>query len=70
MLFQSERCKIGLPSWLSSDKNLIVRSSDPAYEARVKIYFDVLLPMIRGLTWSNGGPIVMVQVGLFSSDIH
>jgi len=56
----------GLPSWLSSNKNLVVRSSDPAYQARVKMYFDVLLPMVRDLMWSNGGPVIMVQVRVYA----
>lgn len=52
----------GLPSYLLRDPEMAVRSSNAAYEARVKAYFDQLLPLVEDLMWSNGGPVIMVQV--------
>lgn len=52
----------GLPSWLLGQKNIEVRSSDPIYMKYVKRYFDKLLPIVAKYQFTNGGPIIAVQV--------
>ena len=42
-----------------------LRSSDPLYLAHVDRYWNELLPRMTPLLYSNGGPIVMVQVSVF-----
>ncbi|XP_071440974.1 beta-galactosidase-1-like protein 2 [Hetaerina americana] len=52
----------GLPSWLLRTPNIKVRTSDPQYTSRVKIYFDMLLPQLSDLQFSQGGPIIAFQI--------
>ncbi len=52
----------GLPSWLLSNKEIILRSSDPVYLMYVDRWMSVLLGEIKPLLYENGGPIIMVQV--------
>ena len=52
----------GLPSWLLTNKSMVLRSSDPTYLMYVDLWFSVLLPMMKPLLYENGGPIIMVQV--------
>jgi beta-galactosidase len=62
----------GYPSWLLKDKNLVLRSSDPAYTAAVRRWFTKLGEQMKPLMMKNGGPIIMVQVeneyGSFGDD--
>ncbi|GFO29517.1 beta-galactosidase [Plakobranchus ocellatus] len=62
----------GLPSWLLSDQNMRVRSNYPGYQRAVERYFSWLLPQVKDLQSTNGGPIIAVQVeneyGSFSFD--
>ncbi|GAA0431887.1 beta-galactosidase [Leifsonia naganoensis] len=51
----------GLPPWLYG-MPLTERSDDPRYLARVGRYFERLAEELRGLYWSDGGPIVVVQL--------
>jgi hypothetical protein len=44
-----------------------LRSSDPLYLAHVDRYFNELLPRMVPLLYSNGGPIIMIQVRTKSS---
>lgn len=48
-------------SYLLSD-GVKVRTSDPAYLARVEKYFGHLLPLVAPLQVVHGGPIIMFQV--------
>ncbi|KAM6940204.1 beta-galactosidase [Xenentodon cancila] len=52
----------GLPAWLLSKKNIVLRSSDPDYIAAVDKWMGKLLPMIKPYLYQNGGPIITVQV--------
>ena len=52
----------GYPSWLLKDRNLVLRSDDPAYNKAVQAWFTRLGQEIRPLLLKNGGPIIAVQV--------
>ncbi|XP_028330856.1 beta-galactosidase [Gouania willdenowi] len=52
----------GLPAWLLSKKNIVLRSSDPDYIDAVDTWMGKLLPMIKPYLYQNGGPIITVQV--------
>lgn len=63
----------GFPAWLLAEKPAVkLRSSDPAFLQLVKRWWDTLFPKIVPLLYSNGGPIIMVQVeneyGSFGDD--
>lgn len=52
----------GLPAWLLKDRNLILRSSDPAYMQAVRRYYQHLIPLIRPYLSTNGGPVLAVAI--------
>ncbi|KFK41739.1 hypothetical protein AALP_AA2G166300 [Arabis alpina] len=53
----------GFPAWLLAVKpRLKLRTSDPAYLKLVERWWDVLLPKVFPLLYSNGGPVIMVQI--------
>ena len=52
----------GLPSWLLRIPSITLRTSDPDYITFVDSWMSVLLPLIKPLLYSNGGPIISVQV--------
>ncbi|XP_048234475.1 beta-galactosidase 17 [Ricinus communis] len=53
----------GFPAWLLAiEPPLKLRSSDPAYLKSVDRWWGVLLPKVTPLLYSNGGPIIMVQI--------
>ncbi|GAB4842544.1 Beta-galactosidase 17 [Ancistrocladus abbreviatus] len=53
----------GFPAWLLSEKPALkLRSSDPAYIQLVDNWWGILLPLVVPLLYSNGGPIIMVQI--------
>ena len=52
----------GFPGWLLADRNLRLRTSDPAYLRHVDAWFDELVPLIAERQASRGGNVVMVQV--------
>ncbi|KAL5698664.1 beta-galactosidase [Ranunculus cassubicifolius] len=53
----------GFPAWLLSiEPALRLRSSDPAFLQLVERWWKVLLPKVASLLYSNGGPIIMVQI--------
>ncbi|GLJ05609.1 hypothetical protein SUGI_0021100 [Cryptomeria japonica] len=63
----------GFPAWLlAHNPPLKLRSSDPNFLNLVKRWWDVLFPKIVPLLYSNGGPVIMVQVeneyGSFGDD--
>ncbi|WP_434748468.1 beta-galactosidase [Paenibacillus amylolyticus] len=62
----------GLPSWLLADDHLRLRCSDSAFLADVDRYYDVLLPKLKPLLSTSGGPIIALQVeneyGSFGND--
>ena len=52
----------GFPYWLLKDKSVKLRTSDKNYMSYVEKWMSVLLPKLYPLLYSNGGPIIMVQV--------
>lgn len=52
----------GLPSWLLRDPNMKVRTTYPGFTDAVNPYFDQLIKMVVPYQYSNGGPIIAVQV--------
>lgn len=51
----------GLPPWLFG-KPVVERSDDPAYLALVRRYFSAVAGQLEGLYFSDGGPILVVQL--------
>jgi Beta-galactosidase len=64
----------GLPSWLLADPAMRLRCSYPPYLEKVKAYYDVLLPRLKPLLCTSGGPIVAMQIeneyGSYGNDIN
>ncbi|BAF18086.1 beta-galactosidase 8 precursor [Oryza sativa Japonica Group] len=63
----------GFPPWLLTiEPTIELRSSDSTYLSLVDRWWGVLLPKIAPLLYSNGGPIIMVQIenefGSFGDD--
>ena len=58
----AERDLGGLPYWLLKRPGIKLRSSDPLYMDAVTAWYDELLPKIKPLLYSNGGPVIMMQV--------
>lgn len=52
----------GLPAWLLSDMNMILRSSDPSFLAAVRSYYNYLIPIFLPFLSTKGGPIIAVSV--------
>lgn len=52
----------GLPAWLLTKKNIVLRSSDKDYLSAVDTWMGKLLPLIKPFLYQNGGPIITVQV--------
>jgi len=52
----------GLPSWLLADPAMRLRCSDPPFLEKVKAYYDELLPRLKPLLCTSGGPIVAMQI--------
>ena len=51
----------GLPAWLTA-RDVVLRSSDPAFTGPVERWFDELIPRIARQQTQAGGPVVAVQV--------
>lgn len=64
----------GLPSWLTGQRDIAIRTRDPRYLAAVDAWFDVLIPVIAQRQITRGGPVTMVQVeneyGSYGSDLE
>ncbi|CAH2066993.1 unnamed protein product [Thlaspi arvense] len=63
----------GFPAWLLAvQPPLKLRTSDPAYLKLVARWWDFLFPKVLPLLYSNGGPVIMVQIeneyGSFGND--
>jgi beta-galactosidase len=62
----------GFPDWLLKDRTMKVRTLDPAYMHAATDYIDHLGQQLKPLLWTNGGPIIAVQVeneyGSFGND--
>ncbi|KAG7223133.1 hypothetical protein INR49_015892 [Caranx melampygus] len=63
----------GLPSWLLRDPNMKLRTTYPAYTKAVDSFFDQLIKRVVPYQYSNGGPIIAVQVeneyGSYAADV-
>ncbi|XP_077985074.1 beta-galactosidase-1-like protein 2 isoform X2 [Glandiceps talaboti] len=64
----------GLPSWLLNEPDISVRTTDPKFLNAVDAYFDYLMPIVEPYQYSEGGPIIAVQVeneyGSYGSDLN
>ncbi|CAL4069324.1 unnamed protein product, partial [Meganyctiphanes norvegica] len=52
----------GMPSWLLRDHTMHLRSYYEGYRTAAAAFFDALLPLVNDLQFTNGGPIIMVQI--------
>jgi beta-galactosidase len=52
----------GIPPWLLNVPGCRLRRANVPYLAAVKRWFDVLLPKLRQMQYTNGGPIIMAAV--------
>ncbi|WP_086347968.1 glycoside hydrolase family 35 protein [Candidatus Enterococcus clewellii] len=52
----------GLPAWLLKEKGIRLRSTDPRFMAKVRNYFQVLIPRLVPLQITHGGPVIMMQI--------
>lgn len=52
----------GLPAWLATVPNMVVRSNNAPFLSAAKSYLQNLAQNLRGLHVKEGGPILMVQV--------
>ncbi|KAK5650748.1 hypothetical protein RI129_001777 [Pyrocoelia pectoralis] len=52
----------GFPSWLLREKNLKLRTSEATYMGHVTRFYNVLLPILAALQFTNGGPIIALQI--------
>jgi beta-galactosidase len=51
----------GFPDWLLA-KTTQQRSNDPAYLGYVDLYYKQIAAQLKGLMWSEGGPVVAIQL--------
>lgn len=62
----------GYPNWLLKDPSIHVRTTDPRFMASARDYMNHLGQQLKPLLWTNGGPIIAVQVeneyGSFGKD--
>jgi len=52
----------GLPAWLLKDDNMQLRCNYKPYLTKVDAYFDELLPRLRPLLSTQGGPVLALQI--------
>lgn len=52
----------GLPTWLTADKTMKLRSSDPRYLAEVTAYLDRVNAIIAPRQIDTGGSVILVQI--------
>jgi beta-galactosidase len=52
----------GYPWWLQQNKDLEVRTNNPAFLDSCRVYFSKLAKQVKELQVSRGGPVIMVQV--------
>jgi len=62
----------GLPTWLTADKTMTLRSSDPRYLAEVTSYLEKINEIIAPRQIDRGGSVILVQIeneyGAYGSD--
>ena len=54
-------CIFRLPGWLLAEPGLVLRSSNPQYQARVESWYSHLFTLLRPLLWPAGGPVALIQ---------
>ncbi|MEU3789203.1 glycoside hydrolase family 35 protein [Streptomyces fructofermentans] len=52
----------GLPSWLTADPGIRLRTGDPRFTGALDRYLDLLLPPLLPHLAESGGPVIAVQV--------
>ncbi|MDD3886806.1 MAG: beta-galactosidase, partial [Victivallaceae bacterium] len=52
----------GFPAWLSAVPGLELRRMNRPYLEALTGYFDHLLPLLRRRLYTNGGPVIMMQI--------
>ncbi|MBR0459511.1 MAG: beta-galactosidase [Victivallales bacterium] len=52
----------GLPAWLLRKQGMHIRCCSKPFLDAVDRYFAQLLPILKELQWTHGGPVVMMQV--------
>jgi len=52
----------GLPAWLLADPGMKIRCNHKPFLDHVDAYYDVLLPILKPLLITNGGPIIAMQI--------
>lgn len=52
----------GLPGWLTAERSLVLRSSDPAYLEAVGEYLDAVYEIVAPRQIHAGGSVVLVQI--------
>jgi len=52
----------GLPPWLLADRDVQLRCMNRPYLDKVDTYYDELMPRLKPLLCTNGGPIVAMQI--------
>ncbi len=52
----------GLPAWLLKDPGIRLRCMHRPFLEKVDAYYDVLLPKLKPLLSTNGGPIIALQI--------
>ncbi|TCZ76124.1 beta-galactosidase [Paenibacillus albiflavus] len=64
----------GMPAWLLADPGMQLRSDYQPFLDKVDAYYDVLLPKLRPLLCTNGGPIIAMQIeneyGSYGNDVN
>ena len=62
----------GIPAWVCGLEGVELRCMNDIYVKALTNYFDVLLPKITPKLYTNGGPVIMIQVeneyGSFAND--
>lgn len=52
----------GFPWWLTNEKNIVLRTTNPKYLSLVDRYLDQLIPLLAPFQYSLGGPIIDFQI--------
>lgn len=52
----------GLPAWLLKENGIKLRTDDEKYLSYVDNYYSVLIPKIAKYQWTEGGPVILVQL--------
>lgn len=52
----------GIPEWLATNKEIHVRSLDPAFLQRTRELYAQIAKQLDGLLWKSGGPVIGIQM--------